>query len=118
MLAVALIWMNMITVCGDVLLDGLHVHLSLFTVFEYPPHIIHKASIMEPIAIDLQMVKVIQVIVLRYLPVLVSQAGATVEVPVEDNAFVGRNIFLPHPSRRSQVGMQRGVTPCRAQQDI
>lgn len=116
MLAVAFVGVHLVAVfIAEFAFALCDMRKASLLVGEDPPHIIHEAAIMYAAGIDLPMVEVVKVVVLRYLPMLVAEGCAVVEIVVERYALVLRYERIPHPTRAFLVRMDGRVAPCRPQ---
>ena len=98
-----------------------HVGEACFQVIHNPPHIVHETAVAHSADIHLPMVKIIEVVVFLYLPILVAQTGTASVLAVEDYGLPGldnRLPFVPRGNQHHVLGRERVIHPHKDIQQV
>lgn len=119
MLAIALSRMHRI---AKLLLEDLlglrHMSQAHSLVLDDPDHIIDKAGVVHSANIDLPMVEIVQIVILLHLPVLISQASASVFWTVKYHRLSRVNNWSPALLRASEPGIGLRIAVICPHKDI
>ena len=91
---------------------------ACFLICDDPPHVVHKADVSEAAGVHLEMVEIVKVVVLLHLPELVTEAGASSWLCVEDDRFALLDYGGPFLLGAPQVDVLCGVAVVGPEQDV